>query len=399
MPRESHPDSFPANWNEDEYLDKNQDVAQAVRNGRCRSGYHHYLHFGRLEDRPAAWMPEQDARPTRDCTDPWRYLEVDVGGNLRPCCIHPPIATLDHEGGQATAEDPRNQPPIRQLRSSLLSGELPAHCRTCHIRPMTSTSQLRHRVANLLPEEADLDEPGPLLDLRLDLTTKCNLRCVYCAASQPGYQGEHMARPVFDQALSVIRDTPRPPKVHLNGHGETTHHPEWTTYIRMIRRAGSKMTLLSNFSKKFDPQEVAILAEMDVLQISLDSVNADLLKAIRRSVVLTTILANIEAIRQSAASRNLSPTWSLSCGVYDRNAAGLPDLARFAIDAGFHTVTFWNLVQYPALPDPKTPRLLALRDMAPEPRREARAAARKAVDILREHGIVVEVAGDFLNEG
>ena len=59
---------------------------------------------------------------TRDCLDPWRYLEISADGDLRPCCNFQPLARLD-DGGSARENDA-----FQALRQSLLSGELQPAC-------------------------------------------------------------------------------------------------------------------------------------------------------------------------------------------------------------------------------------------------------------------------------
>src|SRR5205823_2860277 len=70
----------------------------------------------------------------------------------------------------------------------------------------------------------------PAREVRLSLTTRCNLRCVYCAVSQSTYQGSDMTADVAHQATAAILRIALEHKlraVHVNGHGETTFVPGW----------------------------------------------------------------------------------------------------------------------------------------------------------------------------
>jgi sulfatase maturation enzyme AslB (radical SAM superfamily) len=52
--------------------------------------------------------------------------------------------------------------------------------------------------------DADLLAPGLISEVRIDPTTRCNLRCVYCAVSQPDYNGEDMGTAVLERAVPAI---------------------------------------------------------------------------------------------------------------------------------------------------------------------------------------------------
>ena len=77
---------------------------------------------------------------------------------------------------------------------------------------------------------SDLLGPGVIDYIRLDLTTRCNLRCVYCAVSQADYQGFDMAPDIVEKAKQAIVDLARHNSlvaVDVNGHGETTIVEGW----------------------------------------------------------------------------------------------------------------------------------------------------------------------------
>lgn len=288
----------------------------------------------------------------------------------------------------------RGSAPFRALRAELLSGQLRAMCRNCHIRSYVPVPEFARRVAQLAGEAGTQSlDPLPLKSIRVDINEECNLRCTYCAVSQPGYAGRRMDAPVLDSVMRVIGES-RNVRVDLNGHGETTFHPQWVDFVRKINALDVEPTILSNFAKIFSAAEVDVFARMSVIQISIDSVDAELLRQVRRKVSFATIRLNIRAIRERARELGLAPRWSISCGVYDLNLHGLADLARFAVDEGFETVTFWNLVAYPPVEGALAPKPLS---NLPLPQREA--AAREVGSVvarLREAGLTVEVPDELL---
>ena len=104
---------------------------------------------------------------TRDCVDPWQYVEFRVNGDVAPCCKRPGVGNL------ATQNLPTilNGEPIRALRASLLGGELDHICATCTMRVPTTPIALIEKVSQLLAEVEVPPhfEPGAYLRVNPDV--------------------------------------------------------------------------------------------------------------------------------------------------------------------------------------------------------------------------------------
>ena len=385
---------IPQNWDDEKYLSENPDVAKSVLSGKgFASGYHHYVLRGRFENRKSGWLESVTAGETvtRDCTDPWNYLEIGASREIIPCCNYDPLETPDLSQGVDLV---RNSPSFRSLRASLLQGELTGACSKCHIRGLTPVSVFKRRITDLLGQETDSLLPAKLMNLRIDITTACNLRCVYCSVSHPGYSGKHMSREVFDEIYKIVRPEDKSMTVMLNGHGETSYHPEWVDFSRMIQSRCERVNIISNFAKHFDDDEIDVMARMRCIEISLDTVDDNLLKQLRRKVALGTILRNIHLVRARARQIGLETTWALSCGIFDKSIPGLEKLAWFAITAGFTSITFWNLVG--SVTSESVIQVKPISELQGEEKESAIQHVRQAVQLLRTHGVRVSVAGDFI---
>ena len=381
-------------WDEAGYLRANADVAAAVATGAYPDGLTHFV------AEPASWQrpgwrvhSASGGAQTRVCLDPWSYAEVSAGGGLRPCCNYEPLGTLS---GEAGIEAIREGAQFRALRGELLEGRLSQNCKRCHIREHGDPAQLRFALANGFGLSGSaLAGSGRLAEIRIDLNERCNLRCVYCAVSQPDYKGVEMSEQVFVRCEEFVSRQPGPLTISLNGHGETTYHPRWVEYTERLQRFGHRMTLISNFARRFDARELAALARLDAIQISLDSADAELMRAIRRHVSLKNIVGNIEGVRAKAAELGLKePKIGFSSGVYDPSVWQLERFAEFMIEhrAGF--VTFWSLKEYPPLPG-ETIRVQSLDHLAEQEKARAREHIAGARRRLEERRIPYMFAGDF----
>ncbi len=81
----------------------------------------------------------------------------------------------------------------------------------------------------------------PIRDLhQIEITSRCNLRCVYCVHPKMPRAKEDMADDVFRQALSWVRrfvEAGTQHSVNLAGIGESTLHPEFVRYVHLAAEA------------------------------------------------------------------------------------------------------------------------------------------------------------------
>jgi MoaA/NifB/PqqE/SkfB family radical SAM enzyme len=256
--------------------------------------------------------------------------------------------------------------------------------------------------------EPDLLAPLPPQEIRLDLTTRCNLRCVYCAVSQSFYQGTDMPADLAHQATAAILDIARNHKlkgVHINGHGETTFMQGWVDVCKPLLQENLPLMIITNLAKVLSADELEVMSQMNIVAVSIDTADPDLLRRFRRKVDLNRIVRNINAIRETASRLNRQPPhFHFSCGLYDKNSLFIEDLARFMVDLDIKSVGFWNLTKwgYETLPYqntdvPEDDRVYALDELSDDDLRPRIAAIQRAIAVLSENRIQVDVYGDFVN--
>lgn len=285
---------------------------------------------------------------TRDCLDPWRYLEISAGGDIRPCCNFSPLAKLGDGGAEVNAI--RDNEQFRELRESLLSGDLQSPCQRCHIRKMVPVGVLKRRLAKAGRHHSPSGlEPLQVAELRIDINEKCNLRCDYCAVSSPDYRGVEMDDGLFTRIGKIVGAIGPRAAVHVNGHGETTYHPNWMAMCRAIIDASHRPQIITNLAKNYTDEEIELLAKFSSIQVSLDSNDDELMKKIRKSARTAHVFHTIQRIRDAAARGKNYPTprMSFSVGIYDPSIWTLESFVDRIIAFGVRNVTFWNLVEMP----------------------------------------------------
>ncbi len=247
-----------------------------------------------------------------------------------------------------------------------------------------------------------LTRPATIRQIRLDLTTRCDLRCVYCAVSQKSYQGQDMPKVIRERAVALVGRIGTYhglEPVDINGHGETTFADGWVETCRHLLLRDIPLRLTTNLAREYTQEEIEVLACMRSVAISIDTCDRALLRRLRRKVDVRQIVMNIQLIRASALRLyRKSPRFSFLTGLYDKNALLVEDLARFAVALGVYKMGFWSLTHYPydhtdvGLED----QVFPLDDLADTDLLPRVQAILSAIRLLRENRLEVDVHADFI---
>jgi MoaA/NifB/PqqE/SkfB family radical SAM enzyme len=182
--------------------------------------------------------------------------------------------------------------------------------------------------------------------IHIEFTSRCNLRCVYCAVSQPTYKGQDMEVDDFDNVVAMLKKR-RVKAVSVNGHGETTMIPGWHHRVMALANAGFTLAIISNFARLLSPEELEAMAHISSIEVSVDTHIPEILRKVRRHVDLGNILVNMMGVRAKAAALGLpQPFFSWSCVVTDKVVPYFVDYVRFALACGVRKITVCNLMKY-----------------------------------------------------
>jgi MoaA/NifB/PqqE/SkfB family radical SAM enzyme len=266
-----------------------------------------------------------------------------------------------------------------------------------------SSAELFERCILMDQIPAHLLRPAEIREIRLDVTTRCNLRCVYCAVSQTTYEGHDMPRGLMECATDYIKKLAKYHSfgsIGVNGHGETTIAAGWVNILSDFLQQGLELDITTNLAREYTATEFDVLSRMRSIAVSIDTADRILLRRTRRKVDVRQIVMNIQLIR-AAALRMLCkpPTFTFLAGLYDKNSMLVEDFARLSIALGIHTVQFWNLNKYPYENTDVAPedRVLPLDDLPDDELRPRVEAVYRAIELLRRNRIVVNVAGGFVD--
>jgi cyclic pyranopterin phosphate synthase len=174
-----------------------------------------------------------------------------------------------------------------------------------------------------------------IIYLRVSLTDRCNLRCVYCMPQEGMQWQAHADQLSVDEIVRVVETAAQGgvKRVRLTG-GEPLVHPH---IIEIVRRIASiqnieEVSLTTNamlLEKMAQPLADAGLTRVN---ISLDSLDADKFRRITRGGELNRVWRGIAAAERA----RLAPIKLNSVIVRGLNADELPALARLTIENDWH---------------------------------------------------------------
>ena len=111
-------------------------------------------------------------------------------------------------------------------------------------------------------------QPYPLRSVHLNLTSACNLRCVYCYADDRDSKPNHLTKHEHFDLLAELAQFGSS-VVTLTG-GEPTLHPEWLSIANKAKESGHSLMLLTN-AVRIAPDEIAQAASLfDLIKVSID---------------------------------------------------------------------------------------------------------------------------------
>lgn len=223
----------------------------------------------------------------------------------------------------------------------------------------------------------------------LELTSRCNLRCIYCAVSQPDYQGTDLQitrEEIVEQIVSL-----GPSEFQISGHGETTLVPGWVELAQALLKRGLAVTMITHLNKQLSEEEVDTFSRFKRITVSCDTNDPAIYGRLRRGGRLERVANNIRRII-AACGRDgiLTPHIGLNCTATHINVLGVPDLVNWAADLGASSVALTNLEEYPVIPDVEHPIHPSKVDPV-----GALAALRKGREIATARGIGYCLMGDL----
>jgi len=231
----------------------------------------------------------------------------------------------------------------------------------------------------------DLLHTGRFNTLIVEITSRCNLRCIFCPKAVkdnekvPGRDMD-MDAATLASTLRFARQA-RPDQASLVGVGETTFRDDWRAVCEQFFDLGIPCIINSNFGRLYSDAELDALLKFFNITISIESSDIELQKKLRKAVDLKVIVTNIVALRARARLSGVKmPRLTVNCTVSDRNVMGVKALAALCAELGIDQLNLSSLYEIEAL---SHHRLRSIEHLAPPDRMESVKVLQAAQQVLQ----------------
>jgi len=324
----------------------------------------------------SAWQTNRFAGPKRLIRIPLANHQVFAGANR--------AAAID--AVQRTIKDIADFCPSRDqiLIEKLVSVE-PEAKKFLQISPFSATHLARSPSGRRLT----LDPPAmtPYADTEpvianIEITTRCNLNCRYCARSWLRKEDSNMPLERFVRILDML---PHAYRVTLVGLGEPLLHPEVSSFVAEASARGRRVALVTN-AMHLDERLASQLLKAGLASIafSIDTDDQNLADEVRTGSNLSRIFKNIRGfIRQSACMGPIST--AVFAAVSIRTVAHLKQMVKTVASLGVHVLMLTDLNFKQNLRDTLWKGVTG--DMNDSVRDAVRYAFSKKLPVLSVHGL------------
>jgi cyclic pyranopterin phosphate synthase len=175
----------------------------------------------------------------------------------------------------------------------------------------------------------------PISYLRISITDRCNLRCVYCMPPQGVTKRPHAEILRYEEIETVVRAAADLgiTKVRLTG-GEPLVRPGVVDLVRMLARVDGidDLSMTTNGILLSDYAQALAQAGLQRVNVSLDTLRPERFRRITRCGELEDVLTGIEAAHEAG----LEPIKINTVVVRGMNDDEVVDFARKTVEPGWH---------------------------------------------------------------
>ena len=246
----------------------------------------------------------------------------------------------------------------------------------------------------------DLLEVDFVRQFCVEISTDCNLACVYCHVAPLARRGSKASPELIEQIYDFVDRFPLG-LVSISGEAEITLHKGWVDFAEGLLKRNARLRIISNFSKGvFSEEEADLLSRFKEIVVSMDVADFELLKKTRYRADLRTMTLNIQNVR-AAAIRNARPLpeFQVTIVVHDKSIMQIDKTTAFCAANGIKDVLAQLVLEEHEIPggvndfmkNPNAIPVESITKLSREQAIEASYACRRAAAIARLHGVKINM--------
>jgi len=196
----------------------------------------------------------------------------------------------------------------------------------------------------------------PSVQVRLDLDTRCNLRCDFCSTGHSGNadRGSYPLDELEPMLAALGQDAW---SVYLSCAGEPLLHPQFAQAMRLVRQhlRDCDVQMVTNATLLDEARARALLdGGLSRVTFSIDSVRAEHYDSIRVNARWETTRRNIERFLELRGSRRW-PKVMVNAILMEENQEEIEEIADFCVERGIDAFRVQHLQEFADVPTTHQP--------------------------------------------
>lgn len=163
----------------------------------------------------------------------------------------------------------------------------------------------------------------------IELTTYCQLNCIYCQHEKVQRRNQNMSLEQFDLLNNKLGDFKY---AVLCGIGEPTMYPH---IYEVVPKLKQDVLLITNGSVKVDFKKLNQKRNVKVVIFSIDEPSAEGMKKIAQNYNWEIMMENLKNVRKSGIMVKM-----INCTINRKNYTKVGDLIKFAKEQGLNAINF-----------------------------------------------------------
>lgn len=208
----------------------------------------------------------------------------------------------------------------------------------------------------------------PIQSLQLEITTKCNLSCVFCDHAYLNIKGKNLT---LNDFKTILNKLPNLRQLSPQGLGEPLLNPDFFLMLETAKSRSINTYVNTNFTifSEEKAKRLAVLA--DDLVISLSAASSEIYESVHRGASFEKVVENIRRfmrIKESLGQKTAEV--QIKFIIINKNVQEMQKLITLAADLGIRNICFEDLIPFKEINDLKV----------------------KEEEIAREMGVVKKIA-------
>lgn len=294
---------------------------------------------------------------TKYCLLPWTFMQIHAGGMMQCCAVAP-----DGDIGDFILDycdkvdndpdcDPFNNEGLQKIREGILTGNLRPMCRNCFFitNNLITTDELKHRLKDVLNkynpgpdyDKADLTKVHAYTWMAISFTNRCNLSCIYCVQSVHKETNPYFKMDFpYERAKQTLDFLASQGAIRFSTcvEGEATLYKHWCELFTWFhdKYPAIKLRMTTNLNRKYNDEEIELLTNYTILDVSIDSLDPKLYSEMRVNGKIELVLDNLDKISQRVKEKGVKgPHITLHTVVSDKTWTSLEALSNYAFERGY----------------------------------------------------------------